>query len=62
MRAIVSLSVTLGSIAPPGEDVSPGPARHRMRRAWGRPQLVKVKYFQEPCVVEFTVSFEELSM
>jgi hypothetical protein len=29
---------------------------------WGRPQLVKVKYFQEPYVVEFTVSPEELLM
>jgi hypothetical protein len=28
----------------------------------GRPQLVKVKYFQEPCVVEFTVSSEESLM
>lgn len=28
----------------------------------GRPQLVKVKYFQEPFVVAFTVSPEELLM
>jgi hypothetical protein len=28
----------------------------------GRPQPVKVKYFQEPFVVEFTVSPEELLM